>query len=276
MSYCGSERFYAVSLVARYDAKGGHGMRALILAAGMGRRLGRGLPKALTRVGSRTILEHQIDAFRAQGISDIGIVTGYKEDLFKNFGLITFHNAEYEHSNMLRSLSCAFDWMTQSTLISYSDIVFSSSIIKQLKEHQSPITISVDPHWWPRYTGRDQHPMTQAELVEVQDSGLVTSFGKRSRVGRPEAFAEFIGILKVNEAGANSIKMAYSQLSQEACESTAQTRKWDNAYLTELLQHVVDINGEVVASAVNGRWIEIDTPQDLEYAQNCLEKDPLI
>ncbi len=250
-------------------------MRALILAAGMGRRLGRGVPKALTQVGSRTILEHQIDAFRARGVDDIGIVTGYKEDLFKDFGLITFHNPEYEHSNMLRSLSYAFDWMTQSTIVSYSDIVFSSSIIKQLKEHQSPITISVDPHWLPRYTGRDQHPMTQAELVEVQDSGLVTSFGKRSWVERPEAFAEFIGILKVNQAGANLLKLAYSQLSQEAGESTAQAEKWDNAYLTELLQHVVDTDGEVHASAVNGRWIEIDTPQDLEYADNCLKKDAL-
>ncbi|MDA9227031.1 phosphocholine cytidylyltransferase family protein [Actinomycetota bacterium] len=250
-------------------------MRGIILAAGMGQRLGRGLPKALTQVGSRTILEYQIEAFTAQGVNEIAIVTGYKDYLFKDLGFITFHNPEYQHSNMLRSLSYAFDWMTQPTLISYSDIVFSSSIIQQLKKNQSAITIGVDPHWWPRYSGRDHHPMTQAELVEVQDSGLVTSFGKRSLVKQPEVFAEFIGVFKVNEAGTNLLKKAYSALSQGAGQSRAQIYKWDNAYLTELFQHVVDTGGEVCASAVNGRWIEIDTLQDLEYAEESLKKNPL-
>jgi len=250
-------------------------MRALILAAGMGRRLGLGRPKALTQLGFRTILDHQIEAFRAQGVSEIAVVTGYKADLFEDFGLVTFYNPDYEHSNMLRSLSCAFDWMTQPTLISYSDIVFSCSIIKQLQDNQSAITISVDSHWWPRYTGRDQHPMTQAELVEVQESGLVTSFGKRNLVERPEAFAEFIGVLKVDRQGANLLKKAYSELSQEAGESTAQLEKWNNAYLTELLQHIVDTGGEVHASQIDGRWIEIDTPQDLKYAENSLKKNTL-
>lgn len=250
-------------------------MRALILAAGMGRRLGSGLPKALTQVGSRTILQRQIEAFTAQGVDEIAIVTGYERDLFRDFGLVTFHNPEYEHSNMLRSLSYAFEWMNQSTLISYSDVVFSHSIIEQLQESQKPITISVDPHWWPRYVGRDQHPMTQAELVEVQDSGLVTSFGKRNLVARPEAFSEFIGVSKVNQTGANLLKNGYHELSRAAGRSTAQVNKWNNAYLTELFQHVVDTVGEVHASAVNGRWIEIDTPQDLEYAENTLTCDTL-
>lgn len=250
-------------------------MRALILAAGMGRRLGSGLPKALTQVGSRTILERQIEAFMMQGVDEIAIVTGYEKDLFRDFGLVTFHNPEFEHSNMLRSLSYAFDWINQSTFISYSDIVFSRSIIEQLKDSQSDITISVDPHWWPRYSGRDHHPMTQAELVEVQDSGLVTSFGKRNLVTRPEVFAEFIGVFKVNQTGANLLKKTYNQMSQGVGMSRAQVDNWDNAYLTELFQHVVDTAGEVHASAVNGRWIEIDTPQDLEYAENALTYDTL-
>src|ERR1700690_4409079 len=60
--------------------------RALILAAGVGRRLdnghpsGRHLPKALLRFGGRSLLERHCDILRRCGVQDITLVLGYGED----------------------------------------------------------------------------------------------------------------------------------------------------------------------------------------------------
>jgi len=59
-------------------------MKAIILAAGVGRRLGDGpehRPKALLRFGSCTLLERHLAILRAFDIVDIGITVGYRADL---------------------------------------------------------------------------------------------------------------------------------------------------------------------------------------------------
>ncbi len=54
-------------------------MKALIIAAGKGKRLGeytKDLPKTLLPVAGKPIIDHQLDALAANGISDIAIVKG--------------------------------------------------------------------------------------------------------------------------------------------------------------------------------------------------------
>ena len=58
-------------------------MKAIILAAGRGRRMGRmtrSLPKCLLKIGGMTLLDRQIHALRGAGIREIGIVTGYRRE----------------------------------------------------------------------------------------------------------------------------------------------------------------------------------------------------
>ena len=63
-------------------------MKAVILAAGMASRL-RPLtdkcPKCLLSVGSRTLLERTVDSIKAIGINDLTVVTGYREEMIRNF-----------------------------------------------------------------------------------------------------------------------------------------------------------------------------------------------
>jgi len=61
-------------------------MKAIILAAGMGTRMGIDFPKALLEIDGKTILEHKVTGLKDIGIEDIYVVTGYKSEMFPDLG----------------------------------------------------------------------------------------------------------------------------------------------------------------------------------------------
>jgi len=57
-------------------------MKAIIIAAGYASRLRpitNDKPKCMLEIKGKTILEHQLDAFNANGITDISVIKGYKK-----------------------------------------------------------------------------------------------------------------------------------------------------------------------------------------------------
>ncbi len=88
-------------------------MRAIILAAGAGRRLGLDGPKSMIDVGGRSILRRQIDAFASVGVDDFVIVVGYQRERIAEHlaglpGKFTFVvNERFAETNTVYSLYLA-------------------------------------------------------------------------------------------------------------------------------------------------------------------------
>ena len=60
-------------------------MKALILAAGIGKRLKTNTPKILLKIGNKNLLQRHLQNLLSLGIRNIGIVIGYKSSQLKNF-----------------------------------------------------------------------------------------------------------------------------------------------------------------------------------------------
>ena len=74
-------------------------MKAIIIAAGMGKRLEHmttDIPKCLVAVNGKSMLQHQIDAYRANGIHDIHVIKGYMQEKSDLPGLAYYLNEENE------------------------------------------------------------------------------------------------------------------------------------------------------------------------------------
>lgn len=56
---------------------------AVILAAGLGKRMKSDLPKVLHQIGGRYIVDYVIDNVKAAGVTDIVLVIGHKHELVK-------------------------------------------------------------------------------------------------------------------------------------------------------------------------------------------------
>lgn len=244
-------------------------MKAIIVAAGPGSRLNpltNERPKCLLEVGGKTILERTLEALRANGIERIVVVRGYCSQLIDYPNVTYYENPNFRENNILRSLFYAEREMDDDFIFSYSDIVYSSEIVAKLMDCKADIALTVDVDWLHAYEGRTLHPISEAELVKVED-GRVVKIGK-GLVRPDEAHGEFIGLAKFTRSGAEAMKAAYHRVAGERPAAPFQhAASLDKAYMTDMIQELVDNGSTVQSIDIEGGWMEIDTPQDLERAR---------
>lgn len=244
-------------------------MKAIIVAAGPSSRLipvTNEMPKCLLAVGGKTILERALEALRANGIERIAVVRGYCSQLIDYPNVTYYENPNFRENNILRSLFYAEREMDDDFIFSYSDIVYSSEIVAKLMECEADIALTVDVDWLHAYDGRDLHPISEAELVKVENSQMV-KIGKEV-VHPDEAHGEFIGLAKFTRSGAEAMKAAYHRVAEERPSAPFQhAASLEKAYITDMIQELIDNGSTVQSIDIEGGWMEIDTPQDLERAR---------
>lgn len=115
-------------------------IQAVILAAGMGTRLGRPFPKPLTPLSDgRTIMEQQIDNLRQVFGADVRITTvvGFKLDLIlEAFPDVTYiYNEAYDQTNTNRSLLKALRLSTEGGVLWMNgDVVFDPQVLEKVSD----------------------------------------------------------------------------------------------------------------------------------------------
>jgi choline kinase len=113
-------------------------IQAVILAAGMGTRLGRPFPKPLTPLSDgRTIMEQQIDNLQQVFGPDVRITTvvGFKLDLIlEAFPDVTYiYNEAYDQTNTNRSLLKALRLSTEGGVLWMNgDVVFDPQVLEKV------------------------------------------------------------------------------------------------------------------------------------------------
>ncbi len=249
-------------------------MHAIIVAAGMGRRLAPytdDRPKCLVEVGGRTLLERQIEAYRAAGVEEIAVVRGYRGHQIDRPGLRYFENPDFRTNNILASLFCAEPAMEGGFFFSYSDIVFRREVVAQLAATEYEATLVIDRRWAEAYRGRDLHPITEAELARVE-AGRVLAVGKR-QVAPEEAHGEFIGLARFSAGATERLRWEYRRLERTLGKSApfGDAARLESAYVTDLLNHLIGQGMRMDACEIDGGWREIDTTQDLERAREIVD-----
>jgi choline kinase/transcriptional regulator with XRE-family HTH domain len=248
--------------------------KAIIIAAGRGsrlRHLTRDRPKATLLIDGRSLIDRQLDTFRALGIEDITIVTGYRAEMLQLPGVRTRHNADYAGNNILHSLMYAEQELEGDVLVSYSDIVFERSVVERLLAAEGDFLAVCDTAWRQAYEGRRDHPVDQAEKA-VLDDGRVVSIGKH--LPADDADAEFIGMLRLSPRGAETLRATFAELrGTHAGRPFQAAARFETAYLTDMLQELIDRGCHVRPVVIEGGWREIDTIEDFRNAGGEVSSD---
>jgi len=237
-------------------------MRAIILAAGRGRRiapLSDQTPKCLIKVRGTPLIDLQISALKLGGISEIGIVTGYKREALRDRKMPEFYNSDWATTNMVKSLCMADAWLTTSPcLVSYSDIFYGSKAVRMLAKSTSILGITYDPNWLTLWEERFDKPLEDAETFRIDENYLLEEIGKKGNDVN-DIQGQYMGLLRFTPTAWSEVQSILYDLG----ESVA-----NNIDMTTLLQKVIERNNiKIHGIPYNGRWGEVDTEKDLQVYQ---------
>jgi len=249
-------------------------MRAIVMGAGRGSRLGREtdvVPKALVSVMGRPMLDWILEALGAAGFArqDVVFIGGYRADVVRaRYPELTFvMNREWERNNVLASLLCAREWLAGGFVSTYADIVYRGSTVKKLVDSGHAAVLGCDTDWRRRYVDRSLHPESDGEKMRAQGERVIEV---SRRIAPESASGEFIGVAKFSSEGAADLVAAYDRARATLAGSEQawrEGRPFERAYLIDLLQTMIESGSSFHRVDTHGGYMEIDTGEDLACAE---------
>jgi choline kinase len=233
-------------------------MRALILAAGRGSRMGHfgdNRPKCLVDLEGKPLIERQIAALRRGGVDEIGVVRGYRAETIDFPGLSYFLNQRWAETNMVMSLAAAAAWLRAGpVVVSYGDIFYRGELVRDLASAPGQLVISYDRAWRSLWTRRFADPLSDAETFRIDAAGqLLEIGGKTTRI--EDVGGQYMGLLKFTPPAWSAV---------EALLGTLDAATRDRLDMTGLLRRLLALKELPIGTlGTDGQWGEIDNPEDV-------------
>jgi choline kinase len=224
-------------------------------------------PKCLTTLGGRPLLERQIGALRRGGVSEMGIVRGYRGDMLDFQGVTCFDNERWEQTNMVMSLFEAREWLRSGpVIVSYADIFYRGELVSGLAQAQGSLVLTFDRLWRELWSRRFSDPLSDAETFRIDNQcRLLEIGGKTNRI--EDIQGQYMGLLKFTPSS-----WALVENLLEDIEAPARDRLDMTGLLRRLLTNPsIQIHG----FATEGQWGEIDNPGDVELYEAMIASGDL-
>ncbi len=247
-------------------------MQALILAAGMGKRLKdltKNNTKCMVKVNGVTLIERMLRQIEKQNVSRIVIVVGYEgQKLIDYIGTldiktpITFiDNPIYDKTNNIYSLALAKDWLCkEDTLLFESDLIFEDAVLDILVNDPRDTLALVDKF----------ESWMDGTCLKLSKDDKITSFvsKKEFRFADIDEYYKTVNISKFSKDFSEKYYVPFLDAYQKALGQ--------NQYYEEVLKVITILDvPRIRARRLEGQlWYEIDDIQDLDIAESIFAEDP--
>ncbi len=247
-------------------------MQAIILAAGMGKRLKEltsDNTKCMVKVNGVTLIERMLRQIERQNVSRIVVVTGYQgqklRDYIKTLGIKTpvvfIDNPIYDKTNNIYSLALASDKLCEEdTLLFESDLIFEDSILDALVQDPRPTLALVDKY----------EAWMDGTCVKLTADDCIDAFipGKKLNFAKTSEYYKTVNIYKFSKDFSVNYYVPFLKAYEQALG--------ENEYYEQVLRVITMLDEPVIkAKRLTGqKWYEIDDIQDLDIAESIFTPDP--
>jgi len=242
-------------------------MKAIILAAGKGTRLSKytkDLPKGMLPVFNKSIIEHQIEVYNRNDITDITIVTGYLENKIQYQSTKKKWNERFATTNMVESLLCAEEELAGEVIISYSDVLFEDRLLQQVITSTSDVGVLIDTDWKEYWKSRYGKVDFDTESLKFDTNNNILQLGVEDAL-LEEIEGRYIGLIKLSSKGVDTVQKVYGDLKSEyKGKNYLNNKTADNISMTEFLQEIINRDNIVESICTKRGWLEFDTNTDYE------------
>ena len=236
--------------------------KVILLVAGEGKRLRPytlDRPKCMVKVDGISLIDRQLAVLKSEGLDDIVMIGGYKSDMLKIDGVKLKLNPRYYETNMVWTLFSAEEELQGDVIFSYGDIVYSRKILQALLESTADISVTIDKEWEGYWRARNENPLNDAETLKLREDLTISEIGQKPKT-LDEIEGQYMGLMKFSADGIKQIKEIFHTVLNRG---ELLGKPIENAYMTDLLQSVINLNYPVMSVAVDGGWVEVDEVSDL-------------
>ncbi|MFH1508339.1 MAG: phosphocholine cytidylyltransferase family protein [Candidatus Omnitrophota bacterium] len=232
-------------------------MKAIILAAGLGRRLRpytKNLPKCLIEIKGKAMLERQINLLRSCGVKDILVVCGFQAKKVKLFcrrfkGVEVILNPLYAHSNSVISVWLSMSRWNGDLIFMNSDILLDKLLLERVIQDKSQISVLVKKGKKDGYRVRLDKGKVIKMAMDIPDK---------------LTFGVYSGITK--------IRYNYLKIFGRILEKWLEQGRWNDWY-EDVVSEMAGKGFGVKPVLINSLfWHEIDTPADLASLRRIIKK----
>ena len=239
-------------------------MQAIILAAGMGRRLKeltQNNTKCMVKVNGVTLIERLLGQLEKQELSRIVIVVGYEGKKLMDYiatldvktPIVYVENNIYNKTNNIYSLALAKDYLCEEdTLLFESDLIFEDAVIDAIVSDPRPSLALVDKY----------ESWMDGTCVTLNEQDEIKAFvpGKHFDFSRKDEYYKTVNIYKFDKSFSQT---HYVPFLEAYCTALGR-----NEYYEQVLRIITMLDEPVIqAKRLNGeKWYEIDDIQDLDIA----------
>lgn len=247
-------------------------MQALILAAGMGTRLGSltaASAKCMLRVHGRRLIERLFDGFAGLGLRRVVLVVGHGAaelramlgESYAGLPIVYVYNPAYRNTNNIYSLAlAASELCADDTLLLESDLVVDPRILRACAAASAPAAAAVA-----RY-----QPWMDGTVTLLDDQGFICRFvPKRAIDPNATGYHKTVNIYRLGR------DFCVDCLAPELQANLARAGK--QIYYEEVFGGIVERGlAQFKALVVDHlAWYEIDTAADLRAAEALFAAQPL-
>lgn len=247
-------------------------MQAIILAAGMGKRLKeltQDQTKCMVQVNGVALIDRMLHQIESRHLSRIVIVVGYEgEKLMKYIDtlgirtpIVYVQNPIYDKTNNIYSLALAKDYLCQDdTLLFESDLIFEDAVIDQLLDDPRETLALVDKY----------ESWMDGTCVKLGPDDSIASFVP-SKNFRFEEAHEYYKTVNIYKFGRHFSRTHYVPFLEAYSKALG-----NNEYYEQVLRVIAMLDDpEIRAKRLSGQlWYEIDDIQDLDIASSMFAQDP--
>lgn len=245
-------------------------MQAIILAAGMGRRLGEltgDNTKCMLEVNGVRLIDRTLECLNEVGVRRLIMVVGYKAQnvidyvgtKYKEIDITYIENTIYDKTNNIYSLYLAKDYLlAEDTLLLESDLIYESSVVRRLVENDYPNLALVDKY----ESWMDGTVVTLDEEYRIEDFITKSQF-KYSDIDK---YYKTVNIYKFSKEFSQT---HYVPFLEAYCHALGR-----NEYYEQVLKVITLLDDSPLKALPLGgeKWYEIDDIQDLDIASSMFEE----
>ncbi len=230
-------------------------MKVILLAAGRGRRFGRGTaqcPKCLVPLGTRgeNLLSRYLTSFRSLGLREVAIVVGHRKEKIlhecakKGHGLsIRFiENTAYAKGSLL-SLFAASHELDENCLIMDADVFFPTKALKRLVNSKHRSSFLIDPR--SRSSGEEMMVMARknhtVRIAKKIDSSL-------------QILGEAVGFLKIGKEDGKILRAILKNFVRRGNADV----EYEESYNALMKKRMIGVE------KIHEFWTEMDFEEDLK------------